>query len=488
MPRVKQTVEKAMDDKPDRFKLGESGYLGLNIFDGVTKDELKKELNFPRSIDTFKQMSYHSTVNAALTLYSNLIGKVQWKFLPPADATEEEKKQAKIINEMMHDMEHTWGEFIGDVMSAQVFGFSVHEKVFRRRLKESGSKYNDGLIAWKKLPIRNQETIDKFIFSDDGNEIKGVKQDLTLVHDMYNRYSSRVDKTVVLPRAKFLHFRVGRHKGDPYGKSPLRDAYLAWRYLTIVEEIESNGVAKDLVGFPVLKLPPVYLSPDATPEQKAIRVYYENVMRNLQINQQSALILPNAYDPETNKPLFELSLLSLDGKKGMDTDKIKTYYKNLILTSLFADVLVLGQGATGSFALGQIKNSLSGSAAEALLDSFTEVINQDLIRHTYELNGWDLARMGRMDYENLEADDLETESKFWQRIASVGLVEVDRAVLNRIRSIAGVEPLPDDQEVDMEKLSNNTSRAGDGMTTAGEGTADNVSGNDTSSNNLDNTA
>lgn len=488
MPRVKQTVEKAMDDKPDRFKLGESGYLGLNIFDGVTKDELKKELNFPRSIDTFKQMSYHSTVNAALTLYSNLIGKVQWKFLPPPDATEEEKNQAKIINEMMHDMEHTWGEFIGDVMSAQVFGFSVHEKVFRRRLKESGSKYNDGLIAWKKLPIRNQETIEKFIFSDSGNEIKGVKQDLTLVHDMYNRYSMRTDKTVILPRSKFLHFRVGRHKGDPYGKSPLRDAYLAWRYLTIVEEIESNGVAKDLVGFPVLKLPPIYLSPDATPEQRSIRTYYENVMRNLQINQQSALILPNAYDPETNKPLFELSLLSLDGKKGMDTDKIKSYYKNLILTSLFADVLVLGQGATGSFALGQIKNSLSGSAAEALLDSFTEVINQDLIRHTYELNGWDVSRMGRMDYENLEADDLETESKFWQRIASVGLVEVDRAVLNRIRSIAGVEPLPDDQEVDMEKLSNNTSRAGDGMVSPGAGTSTNVSGEDTSSNNLDNTA
>lgn len=488
MPRTKQTVEKALDDKPDRFKLGEAGYLGLNIFDGVTKDELKKELNFPRSIETFKQMSYHSTVNAALTLYANLIGKVKWKFLPPTDATEEEKRQAKIINEMMHDMEQPWGEFINDVMSAQVYGFSIHEKVFRRRLKDSGSKFNDGLIGWKKLPIRNQETIDKFIFSDDGNEIKGVKQDLTLVHDMYNRYSSRTDKTVVLPRAKFMHFRVGRHKGDPFGKSPLRDAYLAWRYLTIVEEIESNGVAKDLVGFPVLKLPPMYLSPDATPEQKAIRTYYENVMRNLQINQQSALILPNAYDPETRQPLFELELLSLDGKKGMDTDKIKTYYKNLILTSLFADVLVLGQGATGSFALGQIKNSLSGSAAEALLETFTETINQDLIRHTYELNGWDVARMGRMDYENLEADDLETESKFWQRVASVGLVEVDRDVLNRIRSLAGVEPLPDEEPVDYEKLSNNTSRSGDGMVTPGEGTATNVSGDDTSSNNLDNAA
>lgn len=491
MPRVKQTVEKALpkEDQPERFKLGEGGYLGLNIFDGVTKEELRKELNFPRSIDTFKQMSYHSTVNAALTLYSNLIGKVTWKFLPPTDATEEEKRQARIINEMMQDMEHTWGEFIGDVMSAQVYGFSIHEKVYRKRLRANGSKYNDGLIGWKKLPIRNQETIAKFIFSDDGNEILGVKQDLTLVQDYYNRYSLRTDQEVVLPRSKIIHFKIGRHKGDPFGKSPLRDAYLAWRYLTIVEEIESNGVAKDLVGFPVLKLPPQYLSPDASPEQKAIRTYYENVMRNLQINQQSALILPQAFDPDTRQPLFSLELLSLDGKKGMDTDAIKAYYKNLILTSLFADVLVLGQGATGSFALGQIKNSLSGSAAEALLDTFVETINKDLIRQTYELNGWDVARMGRLDYENLEADDLETESKFWQRIASVGLVEVDRAVLNRIRSIAGVEPLPDDAEVDLDKLSNNTSRSGDGMSKGtGNGTSDNVAGTDNSSNNLDNAA
>ena len=56
---------------------------------------------------------------------------------------------------------------------------------------------------------------------------------------------------IVMTRAKFMLFRAGRHRGDPYGKSPLRDAYLAWRFLTALEDLEAVGVAKDLNGLPV---------------------------------------------------------------------------------------------------------------------------------------------------------------------------------------------------------------------------------------------
>lgn len=484
------SVQKAVVDTPDRFKLSESGYLGLNVFNGVSNDELKKELNFPHSVNTYKQMSYHATINSALTLFENLIGKADWKFKPIADATPEELKQAKIINEMMQDLtDQTWSEFISEAMSANMYGFSVHEKVYRRRLKANGSKHDDGVIGWKKLPIRNQETIEKFIFSEDGNEVRGVKQNLSAISDVYNRYSSRTNNEVILPRSKVMLFRAGKHKGDPFGKSMLRDAYLAWRFLTVIEEIEANGVAKDLAGLPVLKLPPQYLSSDASPEQKAIRAYYENMMRNLQMNQQSAIILPQAYDPDTRQPLFSLELLSLDGKKGMDTSKIKEYYKNLILTSLFADVLVMGQsGGGGSFALGQIKNSLSGSAAEAVLKKIKEVINNDLIRQTYELNGWDTTRMGEIDYDNIQSDDLESFSKAIQRFASTSVLEVDRAVLNKIRESVGVDSLPLDMEPQDDLRPGMTSRSGDGMAvgTTGNGTATSVSGADTSSNNLEN--
>ena len=487
-PKKQETVAKAtMNDTPERFKLAEAGYLGLNIYAGLSEDEIKKELNFPASIQTYKQMSYHSTVNSALTLFDNLVGKADWKFKAPKDATEAELEQARIINEMMQDMEgQTWADFISDALSANVFGFSVHEKVYRRRLKSNGSKFDDGLIGWKKLPIRNQETIQRFVFSDDGNDILGVRQDLTQVSDPYNRYAKRTTNVVVLPRSKIMLFRAGKHKGDPYGKSPLRDAYLAWRFLSVIEEIEANGVAKDLAGLPVLKLPPQYLAADASPEQKQIRAYYENVMRNLQMNQQSALILPQAYDQDTRQPLFSLELLSLNGSKAMDTSKIKEYYKNLILTSLFADLLVMGQTGGGSFALGQIKSSLSGNAAEAMLKRITQVINDELIRQTYDLNGWDTSRMGYMDYDNIQTEDLESFSKAIQRYASTGMLEIDRPVLNRVRESVGIDGLADDEEPNQDLMPNNTSRSGDGMATAGEGTATNPSGNDTSSNNLDN--
>ena len=475
-------------DTPDRFKLSEGGYVGLNIFNGVSNEEMKKELNFPNNLKTYKNMSYHGTVNAPLTLYTNIISKADWVVKPPKEATEEEKKQTEFIRECLTDMDQPFEELIKDILSMNIYGFSVHEKVYRKRYTSNGSKYNDGLIAWKKLPIRSQESIKKFLFSDDGNEVTGVQQNVSNLSDPYGRFSMRDKLEVNLPKSKFMLFRTGNHRGDPYGKSMLRDAYLAWRYLTVLEEIESNGVAKDLSGIPILKLPPQYLSKDATPEQVAIRQYYERSMANLQVNQQSAMILPNAYDPDTRQPLFELALLSMDGKKGFDTTKVKEYYKNLILTSLFADILIMGQSATGSFALGQIKNSLSGAMAESMIREIKSVFNNDLIRQTYELNGWNPARACTLDFENLESADLESFSKAVQRFASTSVLEVDREVLNRVRESIGVDPLPEDEEPNQELLPAFASRSGDGMEvgTTGNGTAKTVSGDDTSSNNLEN--
>ena len=211
-------------------------------------------------------------------------------------------------------------------------------------------------------------------------------------------------------------------------------------------------------------------------------------MRNLQMNEQSAVILPQVIDPESKQPMFKLDLLSVDGKKNFDISKIKEYYKNLIFTSLFSDVLVMGQSSTGSFALGSIKNSLSGAYAERLISNIAEVIQNDLIRQTYEINSWPTDRMGKLDFDNLDNTDIESLSKYLQRVASVGLLEKDRAVLNAVRQGIGIDPLPEDLPPQQDLLTPETSRSGDGMATPGEGTATNVSGQDTTSNNLENAA
>ena len=487
MAARKKAIEKAVSplDQPERFRMGELGSLGIRHFGGVTQDELKAELNWPRSINTFRDMSYHSAVNAPLTLFENIISKATWTYKPPADATEEEKEQAKIINQMMQDMEQPWSEFIRDVLSSNVFGFSVHEKVFRKRYKANGSLYDDGIIGWKKLPIRVQESISKFIFSEDGNEIIGVQQNLSAINDIYNRFSSR-GNLINIPRSKFLLFRTGKHRGDPFGKSPLRDAYLAWRFLTALEELEATGVAKDLNGLPVLMLPAQYLATDAPPEVQAIRQYYEGVMRNLQMNEQSAVILPQVIDPESRTPMFKLDLLSVDGKKNFDISKIKEYYKTLIFVSLFADILIQGTTSTGSFALGTIKNSLSGAYAERLISSIAEVLQNDLIKMTYQLNGWDESRMGKFDFDGIEPADLDTFSSAIMRMGASGYVPKTLEVINAVLSNLGIDALPEDTVLE-DILPESKSRSGDGAAAGtGNGTSSSVASQDNSIANMSN--
>lgn len=492
MARTKQTqasVEKALNaiDQPERFRLGEIGYSGLSIFNGVTNEEAKRELNWPTSAETYKEMSYHTAVNACLSLYDNLISKVTWRVVPPKDATEQEKNEAVFIDSCLKDMDHSLRDFIKDALSSNVYGFSVHEKVYRRRYKSNGSIFDDGKIGLKKLALRNQETIQRFIFDDNGNEIVGVEQNV----DSYlgTRYGTHKSLNVILPKSKYVHITVGRDRNDPFGKSPLRDVYLAWRYLTVIQEIEAAGVARDLQGLPVLEIPAQYMSADASTDQKAIYENFKTIIRNIQTNSQSGIILPSATDPETRQKLFTLTLLSGDGKKSFDTSKVKEFYQNQIYTGLFADVLIMGQGGVGSFALGQVKNSLTGAAVESMLDNIVEEFNRDVIKQLYELNGFDYSRACTLDYEGLHAVDMETLSKYWQRVTSVGLVEKDRSVLNAVRTSAGIDALPDDLEPQQDLLSGSTSRAGDGMAAGGfNGTSSNPAGTDTSAANLDNTA
>lgn len=471
--------------------LTEIGYQGLSMFNGITQSELNRELNFPNSVRTYKQMSQHPSINAPLSLYDNLISKVSWRIVPPKKATAKEKKQCEFINECLHDMDMPFRQVIRDALTSNTYGFAVLEKVFRYREYSKGSKYNDGKIGLKKLGLRSQESIRRFEFDENNSDVTAVVQIVNTSANNTGSMTAKVSSTkdVKIDRDKLMLVSVGRNAGDPYGKSPLRDIYLAWRYLTVIEEIEAAGVQKDLAGVPILSIPAQYMSSDASPEQKALYEEFKNIVRNIQQNSQSGIILPSAVDPETRTPLFSLKLLSAEGTgKNFDTEKIKQYYQNQIFVGLSADVLIMGTNGVGSFALGQVKSSLTGAAVESMLDNIVDAFNRDVIRHLYELNGWDIARCGSLDYESLADVDLETLSKAAQRYSSTGLFELDRDILNAIRKSIGVDPKPSDEPVDKENLTGNTSRSGDGMATAGEGTSTSVTGADTSSNNLENTA
>lgn len=473
------------DERLQRFQLSEVGRTGLKITSGQVLEEIKRELQFPYSIITYKQMAYDAVIASALNYYEHMMLKAKFCVKHHDKATEEQKYYADFIREVFDDMEHSWQDFIQEVSSMNTYGFCVNEIVLRKRLHSKGSKYNDGKIGIRKLPIRAQDSISDWDYDDSG-ALVSLTQKVAKVGKRGRVLMSHDGVEIVLPRKKFLLFRLGKKKDSPVGESPLKACYYSWKFKNAAEEMESTGLQRDLSGVPIAWIPPQVMDKDADPHLKAQYELFKNIVRNVSNNQQSGMVLPQMYDEKGN-PLFKFELLKNDGGKAYDTSKIKEYYSNCILTALSADLLKMGQNNTGSYALGTIKSTLSAIAISAKLKEVCNVINLHLIPLIGEMNGWDRTRLPYMDINDLEDVSLEEFSKFVQRTTSVGMLPVTEDVVNRVLEVGGFEQLSPDTKLE-DVLPKSTSRSGDGMSTAGDGTSTDPNNIDNNDANLDNTA
>lgn len=467
----------ADDVSAPRLRLSEVGYTGLHVSNGQILEESKQELRFPESIKTYKKMAMDTTLSSALGLYEMMVARVNWTCVPPKDPTPAEQAKADFVNSCMDDMEHSWFEFIKEATSMYTFGFAVHEKVYRQRLKRTGSKYNDGLIGLRKLPIRSQDTISKWIFDSTGRNLVGLEQDVTFSDDLY-RFTTLKDTKVTIDRPKFLLFRSNVKRDNPEGVSLLKNCYQSWKWRLALEEHEAIGVSREMRGIPVIYIPPHYMSPDASAEQKAIYDYYKRAVTNLHMNEQTGMVMPMAYDPDSKQPLFKFELMSVMGTKGYDVGSIIQRYDNKMLMAFYADLLKMGQEKVGSFSLAGAKTNILAMAIEHRLMEIQTVLNTDLIPQLFALNKWADERLPTFVFDDLDEEDLDEFSKAVQRIFSVNAVEFDRPVANLIRKKLGVDEKDVDKEVADDELPNNRSRSGDGGATPGEGTSTAPGGKD----------
>jgi len=76
----------------------------------------------------------------------------------------------------MSDLSAPWSEFIAEVLSMLPFGWAYHEVVYKMRGgqtedSKTRSRFSDGLIGWRKMPIRAQETLDRAWITVNKNTI-----------------------------------------------------------------------------------------------------------------------------------------------------------------------------------------------------------------------------------------------------------------------------------------------------------------------------
>lgn len=491
------SLETGSNDTPT-LTMGEIGRSGLIVLGGNIFEECQEELRWPYAADTFKEMSKDASIAAALDYVDNKVATAEWEVKIPEGYDEQLKSHAIFLKQCMHDMEHTWTDFVKQAASFGRFGFAPVEKVYRYREKTKGSKYNDLLIAPRKLVLRSQDSIERWRWGTSGKDLQGFYQNVwTLNSNPINTEGwgyidgPRSLSQKFIPRKKFLLFRHNPQKDSPTGTSPLASVWQAWKMKQAYQEAEALGAAQDANAFKILFLPPEYLVADADDDKKEALKMFQKALVNAHQARESGIILPYVTDDQ-GKKMFDFDIKNIAGTSRYDTDAIINRYNQEILVGLFADVLALGSGGGGgSYSLSESKLSVIDLAVRARLDEVRNQLNHDLVRQIFELNGWDTEVMPYFEYRLPEAVDLEELGKFIQRVKAVGMLPITPKVVNWVLKLAEIPYQVDENattEELLELMGSSTSAAGEGMKeglNSGTGTAAGESG-DASAGNKEN--
>ena len=474
-----------------RMLLGHQALPSLSTIQGQILEESRTELSFPANVTTYNKMSLETNIASAISLFETMISRVNWKVVAPDSAPEEEKKRADLLNRNLYELERPWEEYVNEMLSILTYGFCPLEKIYQKNLKINGSTF----IGWKHFPTISHASIKSWFFDDKTGALKGLLQDITNLRDRNPKsHKSKGDGLTYnqeeLGKHKFLLFRHNPKRDNPEGNSPLKSCYITWKYLSIIEEFEVIGVTKDLGGVVRFDIPQEILAKaeeDPTSWEGKFVADLEKRAAAITAGDQAFIIMPRVYD-DNGKPLYDFALQGIDGGgRQYNTNDIVTRHSNKLLLAFFATALKLGSDGVGSNALYDGQSNLITIGVEAILKNIQRTLNHDLIRQTYELNGWEWNPFtsARFKFGELEEQDMNVLSSFIQRTVAVGALRPTSDVEDYLRSFMKLAPM---KEANPEILeTENDSRSGDGAKTAGEGTSKGVDKRDNSVANKENT-
>ena len=404
----------------------EIGRIGQKRYGGTFYEEFLRELRGKKGIETYREMAENDdTIGAILFAVEMLIRQASWNVEPGGD-TPKDKEAAEFVEQCMHDMQDTWTDTISEILSFLTYGWSFHEIVYKRRMgktrdQKTRSKYNDGLIGWRKLPIRAQETLYQWEYDDEDNLIAMTQ----LPPPNYG--------LITIPMDKAMLFRTKSRKGNPEGRSILRNAYRSWYFKRRIQEYEGIGIERDLAGLPVFTAPEdIAIWDEDDPDMVKLRTGMEAMVQKIRVDELAGIVKPHG---------FEFELLNSGGSKQFDTNAIIQRYDTGMAMTVLADFIFLGHQQVGSFALSSDKTELFSMAIGAYLDIICETFNSQGIPQLIDVNGshfdgiTDYPKLAHGDIENA---DIQKLASYIKDMTGVGILVPDDGLEDYVREAAGL--------------------------------------------------
>lgn len=411
----------------------EVGVTGLRYSYGQIQEEAHRRLKTRRYyFQDLKEMRYNdAVVSGCLWPIEMILRSVKWDVEPASESNQDQADAEFVRNAAFEDMSHSWSSFMAEYAKIFTFGFKPFEICYKQRRgpeqtdPQYRSIYNDGLYGWRKFAPRDPETVDEWIFGEDG----GVDGMLQCDPNDYGQKS-----LPPVPITKLLLFTTTSDKNSPEGLSLLRGAYVPWYFKKHIQEMEAIAIERDATGYPILYVPPALW---AAGKEAELSGWVSKVIA-IRKDEQQGMVLPSEYD-ENGNALWQLKTIESSGQ-ALDTRKVIEGLNLEIALAMMSAWILLGHQAIGSKALSEDHSQTSMVALRGWLESLADVLNRHAIPRLFFINGW----RGREKFPKFKPGDIRPAdvaglSNILKNLAQAGFpIGTEASILNYTLKQAGM--------------------------------------------------
>lgn len=420
MAKRNRTVytEKAVSKSEATVELGS---FGLKVQSGKIIEDTIALLKGPNKIKMLEEMvRFDPTIGGVDKMLSSLYAGLKYSLIP-ADNSKKAEKIKKFIEEcLFEDLHEGFTQVIADALTFRTYGFSLLEKVYKKRKGKNSdpfksSKFNDGKFGISCLSPRYQGSIKEWIFSEDYRRVEYIKQQ-----------NPNTFEQLEIPYNKVLHFKNQSFNRNPEGTSLYQNCAIPYFKKKLASKIEDIRHERGFDGIFEMSVPANLLAQTSDPNTVAFQKYAQDVVENANAGKGCGHVKPSFADTK---------ILSSNSSNMPDPDKIIARCDKDIAVSLLSDMFLMTQksGSAGSFGTSKIK--LFAKFAKALLAQIIEVLNNDLIMELGELNNIDPSLLPKLTHSEINDLDLVPLSLLIQSADKSGLIaptpELSQSVLNQ---------------------------------------------------------
>jgi hypothetical protein len=432
-------VEKAAIPAAKGDDFAALGSTAVRHSSGTLAEDYLPGLRGPRGVKAIGDMLDDPIIGGSMMAIDKLLGQVEWVW-EPRDDSAEARRWADFAATCAEDMSASWADTLTTIGSFRPYGWAYCAIGYKRRLGEQpddpsnpdalpSSDYDDGLVGWRRIELRPQESLDRWAFDADG-----------WLRGMWQRQDAK--PSVLIPLEQALLFRSLSYTDSPQGRSVLRSAYTPWWDKRRIRELELIGIERDLAGLPMAGVPPRILSSQSTSEDRLKLQAFQQVVTGVRRNAQEGLIWPLEYDENGNK-IYTFDLLGTGSRRQIDISEVIARKNAEMAISVLTDWLLLGHEQTGSRAVAGTKVDVFTAALDAWSRSTAGVFNAHGTPRLMAMNGAPKRLAPKLRPANVEKVDIAEFASSISSLLTAGGLTPDATLEDRIRDVLGLPPRQD---------------------------------------------